>query len=77
MKKSERFGLVLSPVEKQMLRRLAEQERLSAAAVVRRLIWCGAKRQDITVDQGEAAQAHPVVDGGRVSDNKYEGEGEP
>jgi hypothetical protein len=48
--KSERFGLVLSPTEKAALRRLAERERIPAAAVVRRLIWREAKKLNI-VDQ--------------------------
>ena len=39
MEKTERFGLVLSPEEKAALQRLADRERLPAAAVVRRLIW--------------------------------------
>ena len=43
MMKSERFGLVLSPAEKRALLRLADAERISAAAVVRRLIWDAAK----------------------------------
>jgi len=47
MKKSERFGLVLSPGEKRALLRLAEGERISAAAVVRRLIWDAAKHLDV------------------------------
>jgi len=46
MEKTERFGLVLAPAEKTALQRLAELERLSAAAVVRRLIWREAKRLD-------------------------------
>lgn len=46
MTKSERFGLVLSPDEKRALLRLAEGERISAAAVVRRLVWDAAKRLD-------------------------------
>lgn len=37
--KSERFGLLLSPAEKSALAQLAQEERLPAAAVVRRLIW--------------------------------------
>ena len=44
MEKSERFGLVLSPAEKAALQRLANHERLPAAAVVRRLIWREAER---------------------------------
>ena len=39
MSRSERFGLVLSPAEKRALLWLTQQERISAAAVVRRLIW--------------------------------------
>ena len=34
-----KFMLALSPKERAALQRLAERERLSAAAVVRRLIW--------------------------------------
>lgn len=37
--KIERFGLVLTPAEKQVLEALAEKERITAAAVVRRLVW--------------------------------------
>ncbi|MFZ2358204.1 MAG: hypothetical protein WA040_02555 [Anaerolineae bacterium] len=37
--KSERFGLVLSAAEKEVLEALAEKERIPAAAVVRRLVW--------------------------------------
>lgn len=37
--KDERFALVLTKEEKKALQLLAEHERLSAAAVVRRLIW--------------------------------------
>ena len=44
MRKSERFGFVLSEQEREMLLRLAEIERLPAAAVVRRAIWRAAGR---------------------------------
>jgi hypothetical protein len=44
MGKSKRFGLMLSPQEKVALQHLAILERLSAAAVVRRLIWREAAR---------------------------------
>ena len=47
MEKSERFGLVLSPAEKATLHRLADRERIPAAAVVRRLIWCEAERHGL------------------------------
>lgn len=43
MDKTERFGLVLRPDEKTALEKLAEKERISAAAVIRRLIWREAK----------------------------------
>ena len=39
MGKSERFGLVLTVDERAALQQLADNERLPAAAVVRRLIW--------------------------------------
>ena len=47
MERSERFGLVLSSVEKKMLQRLAERERISAAVVLRRLVWTEAKRKGL------------------------------
>jgi hypothetical protein len=47
MQKTERFGLVLSPTEREALERLAEQERISAAAVIRRLIWRSAHEQEL------------------------------
>ena len=43
MEKSERFGLVLTPIEKKILSRIAAIERIPAAAVIRRLIWREAK----------------------------------
>jgi hypothetical protein len=43
MAKTERFGLVLSSEEKLALQRVAERERISAAAVIRRLIWKAAQ----------------------------------
>jgi len=42
--KSERFWFVLSPEEKEALNFLTEYERVSSAAVVRRLIWREAVR---------------------------------
>jgi hypothetical protein len=38
-RRTQRFGLKLSPVERRALEQLARHERLPAAAVVRRLIW--------------------------------------
>lgn len=54
MLKSERFGLILSPAEKQALLRLAERERISAAAVVRRLIWNAAQHVDAKSRENES-----------------------
>jgi hypothetical protein len=45
--RSERFGLVLTPKEKTALQRLAERERISGAAVVRRLIWHAAEEHGL------------------------------
>lgn len=54
MTKSERFGMLLSPSEKAALEELADRERISAAAVVRRLVWKEADRQGlIRSDQNE------------------------
>ena len=50
MERSEKFGLVLSPMERALLRRLAEHERLPAAAVVRRLIWREAEKLPGAID---------------------------
>jgi hypothetical protein len=47
VERSERFGLVLSLTEKAALRRLAERERLPAAAVVRRLLWTEAEKRGL------------------------------
>lgn len=52
MEKSERFNLVLTPEDKQALQRLAAQERIPAAAVVRRLIW--EKAQALAETRGDA-----------------------
>lgn len=57
MEKSERFGLVLSPAEKAALQRLANHERLPAAAVVRRLIWREAQQLPTNVPAQESHAA--------------------
>ena len=54
-RRSERFMLALSPTERRELDRLAERERLSAAAVVRRLIWREAKALRNSRQQQERA----------------------
>jgi hypothetical protein len=48
MNKSEEFGLVLSPAEKDILRRLAEDEGgLSMASMIRRLVRAEARRHGL------------------------------
>ncbi len=42
--RSERFGLVLSSEERATLQALADREHLSAAAVLRRLLWQAAQQ---------------------------------
>jgi len=44
----ERFELLMTPEEKKLLRALAEIEHISAAAVIRRLIWQEAERKHLT-----------------------------
>ena len=53
MERSERFGLVLSEAEKTALEKLAERERLPAAAVVRRLLWAEAERLGLIPGPGD------------------------
>lgn len=53
MTKSERFGLVLSAQEKALLWSLAHKERVSAADVVRRLVWREAQRLHLLPTDGE------------------------
>jgi len=63
MRKTERFGLTMTAYEKGALKSLATAERLSEAAVVRRLIWREAQRLGLlpdsaaTVGDGEGNDA--------------------
>ena len=52
-----RFKVVISvnQAEREALRKLAEHERLSKSATVRRLIWKAAK--EVSVQSGEAIHA--------------------
>jgi DNA-binding MarR family transcriptional regulator len=50
--KIERFGLVLTPAEKQVLEALAEKERITAAAVIRRLVWSAGQQAQIPAAVG-------------------------
>lgn len=56
--KDERFNLMLSAADKAALKRLAEAERLPAAAVVRRLVWEAAAQHAIKA--GQPAQPQQV-----------------
>lgn len=46
MVRNHKFGLVLSQQEQTILFRLARQERISAAAVMRRLLWKTAQPEE-------------------------------
>ncbi len=46
-KKSERFNLVMSGMERGALRELARCERISESEVVRRLVWREAERRGL------------------------------
>jgi hypothetical protein len=56
MSRDQRFPVVMTKRERQALDRLAEQERLSAAAVVRRLIWYEAQKRGIVNAFGDHGQ---------------------
>ena len=57
MARTERFGLVLTKQERQGLQRLADKERLSASAVVRRLIWNALERLEAESDEVSSGAA--------------------
>ena len=46
-----RFGLVLNEEESEALQALAERERISQSAVLRRLIWAAAQSMQPTANQ--------------------------
>ena len=54
MEKSEQFGLVMTPQEKAALVQLAAKARVSAASVVRRLVWSEARARGIVFDEPES-----------------------
>lgn len=58
MKRDQRFPVVLSKAERATLQRLANQERLSASAVVRRLIWHEARRLGLLPVIAENREVH-------------------
>ena len=47
--KTERFGIVMTPEEKQMLTILADERRVSMSTLMRNLIVEEAKRKDLLV----------------------------
>lgn len=51
--KVEKFTLVMTTEDRQALDRLAREERISQAAVLRRLVWQAAK------SAAQPAQPHP------------------
>ena len=56
MKQTERFELLMTTREKELLRVLAEAEHISAAAVIRRLIWQEAERKQIEAQDETPSQ---------------------
>lgn len=56
-RRDERFGLVLNSQEKAALLALAEHERITAAAVLRRLLWQAAKDAHIYPTYQETSHA--------------------
>ena len=59
MKRDRRLQVVLSQSEREALQRLADRERLSAAAVIRRLIWREARRCDLLPPE-DRQDSHPT-----------------
>ena len=59
MKRDRRLQVVLSQSEREALQRLADRERLSAAAVIRRLIWREARRCDLLQPEDRQG-SHPT-----------------
>lgn len=46
-RRSHKFMVALSPTERTALQHLADRERISAAAVVRRLVWNAARERGL------------------------------
>jgi hypothetical protein len=55
-RRTVKYMLAFSPSERDALQRLANHERLPAAAVVRRLVWNEARRHGLTPAQGALPQ---------------------
>lgn len=60
MKRDQSFSIVLSKEEKTLLQQLAKIERISAAAVVRRLIWREAEHYDLPPPTRQQAASTPA-----------------
>lgn len=75
--KTERFNMALTPEDKAALRYLVERERMSAAAIVRRLIWDAYKARGglfrLTPVVGDAAS--PPESGEQTRTSGQAGEG--
>ena len=68
MKRDQRLPVVLSQTERAALQRLADADRLSASAVIRRLIWREARERGLLSDDQarlEALAASGDEQGGR------------
>ena len=52
MLRTEKFSMILSFTEKAALQNLAKAERLSAAATIRRLVWCEAEQRGLLPRDG-------------------------
>ena len=65
MKQTERFELQMTITEKKLLRLLAEIEHISAAAVMRRLLWQEAEKKQLTVSKGKPGngKTHQISQG--------------
>ena len=57
MKRDQRLPVVLSQTERAALQRLADADRLSASAVIRRLIWREARERGLLSDDQARLEA--------------------
>jgi hypothetical protein len=56
MKRDQRFPVVMTRAERTLLNRLALQEHISGAAVIRRLIWREAEERGLLPPTGQQAR---------------------
>ena len=65
MKRDQRLPVVLSQTERAALQRLADADRLSASAVIRRLIWREARERGLLSDDQARLEALAASGGER------------